>query len=298
MKNFLKRNIVVMIILMIFGGIFLYGDYLSIKSFREMEESRNYYVEQCKTKEIESEGERNFCQKILADEVVEPDFYSVLSVSLTNIQFVFYFIFFAGVIPPLILICKMFKNKYILNSNLRESYKCFIKKLLFTAYKYLWILPVLAIILMLPLLFTYSLTPEYSILYGIGWSSQLIYYPILFILLYLLNILIVSMIYVNISLVIARFKHKMIPCIILSYITFFTIEIFFEIVLRVLILQRIFHTELGMIFNIMNIFGFDDLFGIPALFIVNISLLLLSFLGVYLAYKNKEKFIMSCEANN
>ena len=152
MKKFLKRNIVVMIILMIFGGIFLYGDYLSIKSFREMEESRNYYVEQCKTKEIESEGERNFCQKILADEVVEPDFYSVLSVSLTNIQFVFYFVFFAGVIPPLILICKMFKNKYILNSNLRESYKSFIKKLLFTAYKYLWILPVLAIIF----LFTYS----------------------------------------------------------------------------------------------------------------------------------------------
>ena len=53
-----------------------------------------------------------------------------------------------------------------------------------------------------------------------------------------------------------------------------------------------------MIFNIMDIFGFNDLFGIPALFIVNISFLLLSFLGVYLAYRNKERFVISCEANN
>lgn len=298
MKKYFNCSIIVVIILVVFGGIFLYGDYLSVKSFREMEESRVYHIEQCKKKETMSEDEKKFCQKMLTSEVIEPDFYSVFSVALTEIQFVFYFVFFAVVIPPLILICKMFKNKHILNSNLRESYKSFIKKLLFTAYKYLWILPVLAIILMLPLLFTYSLTPGYSIVYEIGWSSQLIYYPVLFILLYLLNVFIISMIYVNIALVIARFKHKFIPCIILSYITLFTIEIFLEIVVRVIILQRVFHTELGMIFNIMNVFGFDDLFGIPTLFIVNIGLLLLSFIGVYLAYQNKEKFIVSCEANN
>ena len=76
------------------------------------------------------------------------------------------------------------------------------------------------------------------------------------------------MIYVNISLVVARFQQKFIPCMILSYIVFFSIEIFLETVVRVIILQRIFHTELGMIFNIMNIFGFNDLYGIGPLFLV------------------------------
>lgn len=299
MKKFLRRNVVVIVILVVFGSIFLYGDYQVIKINQEIAETRNNYIERCKTKTITDEGEKKFCHEILTNEVIEPDFYSEFSeVLIWHVQSFAYFLFLIVIIPPMIHICKMLRNKYILNTNLRESYKSFIKKMLFTAYKYLWILPVLAIILMLPLLFTYTLTPEYSIAYGMRWSTKLIYHPVLFILLYLLNVLIVSTIYVNISLIVARFQKKFIPCIMLSYIVFFSIEIFLETVVRVLVLQRVFHTEFGMIFNIMDIFGFNDLFGIPALFIVNISFLLLSFLGVYLAYRNKEKFIISCEANN
>ena len=122
----------------------------------------------------------------------------------------------------MIPICKMLRNRYIMNTNLRESYRSFIKKMLFTAYKYLWILPVLIIILIIPLLMNYSLVPEYSVVYNMGWSTSLIYYPVLFFILYLLNVVILSMLYVNISLVVARFQHKFIPCIILSYIIFFS----------------------------------------------------------------------------
>lgn len=297
MKTFLKRNIVVVIILIIFSGVFLYGDYLSIKSFCDIDESRNYYIEYCNTNEIVNEGEKKFCQKILTNKVIEVDFYSALSSVSQNVQWVFYLTFLIVIIPPMIQICKMLRNKYIMNSNLRESYKDFIKKMLFTAYKYLWILPLFAIISMLPLLFSYTLTPEYSIAYGLGWSTKLIYYPVLFIFLYLLNVVIVSMVYVNISLIVARFQQKFIPCVILSYIVFFTIEIFLETVVRVIILQRMFHSELGMIFNIMDIFGFNDMFGIPTLFIVNISFLVVSFIGVYLAYRNKEKLVIRCEKN-
>lgn len=112
--------------------------------------------------------------------------------------------------------------------------------MLFTAYKYLWILPVLAIILMLPLLFTYTLTPEYSIAYGMRWSTKLIYHPVLFILLYLLNVLIVSTIYVNISLIVARFQKKFIPCIILSYIVFFQLKYFWRLLLEYLFYREYF----------------------------------------------------------
>ena len=299
MKRFLKRNIVVILILLVFGIIFLYGDYQVIQNNQDITELTNNLQEQCQNKEITNRDEKKFCHEILTNEVIEPDFYSEFSeVLVWHVQSFVYFLFLIVIIPPMIPICKMLRNKYVLNTSLRESYKSFIKKMLFTAYQYLWILPVLVIILMLPLLFTYTLTPQYSITYNLGWSTKLIYYPALFILLYLLNVLVVSIVYVNISLIVARFQKKFIPCIILSYIIFFAIEIFLETVVRVLILQRVFHSEVGMIFNIMNILGFNDLFGIPALFAVNIGFLLLSFLGVYLAYRNKEKFIISCEANN
>ena len=299
MKKFLRRNIVVIIILLVFGAFFLYGDYQVIQNNQDIAELNNSLQEECKTKVITDEGEKKFCHEILTNKVIEPDFYSEFSeVLVWHVQTVSYFLFLIVIIPPMILICKMFRNKYIINTSLRESYRSFIKKMFFTAYKYLWILPVLIIILIIPLLMNYSLVPEYSVVYNMGWSTNLIYYPVLFFILYLLNVIILSVLYVNISLVVARFQHKFIPCIILSYIIFFSFEIFLETVVRVLILQRVFHTEIGMIFNIINILGFDDLFGIPALFIVNISFLVLSFIAVYLAYRNKEKFIISCEANN
>ena len=299
MKKFLRRNIVVIIILLLFGAFFLYGDYQVIQNNQDIAEINNSLQEECKTKVITDEEEKKFCHEILTNKVIEPDFYSEFSeVLVWRVQTVSYFLFLIVIIPPMILICKMFRNKYIINTSLRESYRSFIKKMFFTAYKYLWILPVLIIVLIIPLLMNYSLVPEYSVVYNMGWSTNLIYYPVLFFILYLLNVIILSVLYVNISLVVARFQHKFIPCIILSYIIFFSFEIFLETVVRVLILQRVFHTEIGMIFNIINILGFDDLFGIPALFIVNISFLVLSFIAVYLAYRNKEKFIISCEANN
>lgn len=298
MKRFLKRNMIVIIILLVFGTIFLYEDYQLMKDYQKTADTRNYYIERCKTETITDEKEKNFCHEILTNKVIDPDFYSGFSdVLVWYVQPFAYFLFLIVIIPPMIPICKMLRNKYIMNTNLRESYRNFIKKMLFTAYKYLWILPVLAIVLMIPLLMNYSLTPEYSIVYNYGWNTNLIYYPVLFLALYLLNVVIVSMIYVNISLVVARFQHKFIPCIILSYIVFFALEIFLETVVRVIILQRIFHTELGMIFNIMDIFGFNDLYGIGSLFLVNISFLVISFVFVYLVYKNKEKLVIQCEKN-
>ena len=298
MKRFLKRNIVVIIILLVFGAIFLYGDYQVIQNNQDVVELTNNLKEQCKTKVITDEEEKKFCHEILTNRVIEPDFYSEFSeVLVWYIQTVAYFLFLIVIIPPMIPICKMLRNRYIMNTNLRESYRSFIKKMLFTAYKYLWILPVLVIILIIPLLMNYSLVPEYSVVYNMGWSTNLIYYPVLFFILYLLNVVILSMVYVNISLVVARFQHKFIPCMILSYIVFFSFEIFLETVVRVIILQRIFHTELGMIFNIMDIFGFNDLYGIGSLFLVNISFLIISFVFVYLAYKNKEKLVIQCEKN-
>lgn len=45
MKKILRRNIVVIVILAVFGVIFLYGDYQVIKTNQEIYETRNNYIE-------------------------------------------------------------------------------------------------------------------------------------------------------------------------------------------------------------------------------------------------------------
>ena len=151
MKRFLKINIVVIIILLVFGAIFLYGDYQVIQNNQDIVELTNNLQEQCKTKVITDEEEKKFCHEILTNRVIEPDFYSEFSeVLVWHVQSFTYFLFLIVIIPPMIPICKMLRNRYIINTNLRESYRSFIKKMLFTAYKYLWILPVLIIILIIP----------------------------------------------------------------------------------------------------------------------------------------------------
>ena len=52
-----------------------------------------------------------------------------------------------------------------------------------------------------------------------------------------------------------------------------------------------------MIFNIINVFGMNDLYGVGPLLLVNLCMVLVSFGLVYLAYKDKEKLVIQCEKN-
>lgn len=299
MKKFIKRNIVVILILLIFSVIFLNADYEVMQEHKQTKEYRDTLVERCKEGNITDNEEKKFCESILNSKEIEVDFYTIFSeVLVWKVQYVYYLAFFIVVIPPMIQICKILKHKHIINSNSRESYKMFLKKFFMTAYKYIWILPLLCLILMIPLLMNFTLYPGYVEAYQTGlWSSNIIYHSVWFIILYLVYMVLVSILFVNISLLVARKQQKFIPCMILSYIFYFAIEIFFETVVRVIIIQRVFHSEFGMLFNILNIFTFQDLYGVGALLLLNLSFVLVSFAFVYLAYRNKEKLVMQCEKN-
>ena len=143
-----------------------------------------------------------------------------------------------------------------------------------------------------------SLNPEYAIIKSHGmWQSNIIYHPVLFVISYVINVTLYSMIFVHIALLVARKQQKTVPCIIISYVLYLAIEIFLETVVKVIIFQRIFHSEFGMIFNIINVFGMNDLYGVGTLLLLNLCMVLISFALVYLAYKNKEKFVIQCEKN-
>ncbi len=140
---------------------------------------------------------------------------------------------------------------------------------------------------------SYSLSNNYSI-----WRSNLIFKPVLFVFLYLINITIYSLSYINISLIVLRKQQNIIKAIILSVLVFVGIEVFLEIVVNGLIFGLVFKSEVGNIFNIMNLLIFNINYGVSKLLIFTISFFLLTFILVLILYKNKEKLIIDCEKNN
>ena len=73
---------------------------------------------------------------------------------------------------------------------------------------------------------------------------------------------------------------------------------FLEIVVNGLIFGLVFKSEVGNIFNIMNLLIFNINYGVSKLLIFTISFFLLTFILVLILYKNKEKLIIDCEKNN
>lgn len=296
MKRFLKNNILIIVIMVIVSILLLNGGYKSLQEYKGYVNADQQLIKEC---EKEGTNQKEWCEEILKNKDVELDFYTVFADALTwQVQYIGYVAFLIVVIPTMIKVCKKLKYKQIINSNSRESYHSFLKKLLKTAYQYIWVLALLSLIMMIPIMMNTSLNPEYAIIKSHGmWQSNIIYHPVLFVISYLINVTLYSMIFVHIALLVARKQQKTIPCILFSYVLYLAIEIFLETVVKVIIFQRIFHSEFGMIFNIINVFGMNDLYGVGTLLLLNLCMVLISFALVYLAYKNKEKFVIQCEKN-
>lgn len=296
MKTFLKNNILIILIIIVVSIIFITGGYKSLQEYKGYVNAEQQLIKEC---EREGTNQKEWCEEVIKNKDVELDFYTVFADALTwQVQYIGYVAFLIVVIPTMIKVCKILKYKQIINSNSRESYHSFLKKLLKTAYQYIWVLALLSLIMMIPIMMNTSLNPEYAIINSHGmWQSNIIYHPVLFVISYLINVTLYSMIFVHIALLVARKQQKTIPCIIISYILYLAIEIVLETVVRLIIIRGVFHSELGMIFNILNVFGMNDLYGVGPLLLINLCMVLVSFGLVYLAYKNKEKFVIQCEKN-
>lgn len=303
MREMLKRNKIVIIILLIISVVILFSVSSVIDEVDQSNLYRNQLIEKCKEdmkNEISDKEYLKTCKETIKNENVKVDFYTVYSDLLVwKLHYLNAIAFLIIVIPSLYSICKLLKNKYILNTLTRESYHSFIKKYLKTAYKYVWVLPFIALFTIFLVAINTTFNPEYAIKFSsVVWSKELISNPILFISLYTLNILFYSFTFVNISLIIARKQHKYIPCIILSYIFYIGLELFLEVGVTMLISNIIFKSDFGIIFNIMNLFMFNDVFGVTTLLLFSFLVMLISFISVYLLYRNKEKLVVDCEKNN
>ncbi len=245
------------------------------------------------------EGFEEYCKKINDYEDVKIDtLTSFANILIFQVKLLNPIAILLVLIPSLIEPIYILKNKFYINCNNRMEYKDFLKIFFKKAYKYIWILPLIGLIIYIPTLFYSSLSPEYQLINGYTyWETSLIKYPMLFIILYLLNLLMYSIFFVNFGLICIRKKPRYLFSLIFIYILYVLIQLFFELIVNNYILIMIFHSEIGYLFNIMNMFIFSDQFGIANLLLFSFSIMLISFICLYYSYKDKEKLIINLENN-
>ncbi len=296
-----KRNwLVILIFILVMIPIYKYR--LNFVEFLNNEKSnRAQVVEFCNSGEIPVSAE-DWCQDQLnyINSFKGYDFYVMLTQMVVfGVRFLNPFSFLLLVIPTLINVCKILKRKYIINATTRESYHSFLKDYLKKAYKYVWLLPLIALIIIGVCIATTTFDHSYSLNnpFDIRWDYAVIKNRYLFILGYTFNILLYSFFFINLGLIVARKYQNTVIAIIISFLSYVSIELFFEFILKKLI-YFFFNNDIGNIFNVMNMWTYSDSWGLGPLFAVSIGMCLLSFIGVYLSYRDKEKLVIACEKNN
>ena len=240
------------------------------------------------------------CEKYTSERRLTLDFYTMFcNIMLFGYEKVSFVIFLFIAVPALVPICQYMQNKQILNEGTRESYRKSIGRLFSKCYKTVFILPIVVVMAYIVcIVYTKNFNPEYSLYYGsASWSESTMSMPLLFLTMYLLNIIIHSILYVNICIIVARKYHNYFIAVILSFLSFIGIEAFLEIGISGILFFSLLHSELGLIFNIMNPIAFSDVFGFGTCMIVPLSITIILSVIIYFCYKNKEKLIIDCERN-
>lgn len=203
-------------------------------------------------------------------------------------------------VPSIGVVCSFFKNNILKNALTRQSYKKVMIKLFIKAYKPALILPILTIIAFAVCFFSTGNFDFNNAIQGnlVSWNIDSIKNPILFMGIYTLRIFIVSLVYINISLLICKKNHNFVVATILSYLCFIGIEIFLEVVCNLLIFTVILKSGFGIVLNILAIFSLFDYYGLMYSILIPFLFLIVTTILVYCNYKNKEKLIIECEKSN
>lgn len=249
------------------------------------------------------EGFQN-CQEILSDNypIRNENFYVKFFTSYMDVISKF------NIVACLILfimsiygIVNVFKDKMALTLLQREKYSTFMKKILFKMYRYSWFWLLVMLIIFGVCMINSNFAPEIVIDMGMNWGKDLMSNVPLFIVLYLLNILVFSVFYLNIALIVIRKQHNYFLAVIESFLIVIGIELFLEIVVQAIFFGKIIgNYDLGLVYNVMNMFSFnisEYTHGLFSLFSFGIGCVILSYVVLYFSYRNKEKLIIDCEKN-
>lgn len=294
------ENKLLIISLLIIGCVAIYCIVSYIKWYNNYTYAINDTINECKNNTIKEREE--YCNNLLSEvSETNPDFIYTVNTIIQDSSIIIYIVFLLIVIPTLYYVCKMFKSRNIIYQLTREKYKDFLKKMFKKAYTSILILPsMFLVIILFSIIFCNGFSTNHLFSQGLLESemSNMIS-PIIYIIAIILKATIISIIYINISMIVARKNHNLYISIILSYLLYIGIEIFLEGLIGKILFLNIFKIDSMMLyFNIMNIFSLNLVKGYPYTFIPLILILILTTLIVIKMYKNKESLIIDCDKNN
>lgn len=254
-------------------------------------ESINEIINECKSENISIER-KEYCENIIKNANTNKDYYYTVSELESGLNKVYPFIFIFISFPVLYYVCNMFKSRVVNYELTRQNYKTFRKKLLMNSYK--------SSLLMIIIYLTIVIT---SYIYCNGFIASTEYIPnnvsnpYTFILINSFKILVLSLTYVNISLIVARQNHKLYISLILSLLLFYGIELLSGYFIGTLLLDKIFDLNISSNISIYNLFV-SDLTNplvhiIYPLFMFIVTIFIMNYM-----YKNKEKLVIDCDKNN
>ncbi len=304
MKNFLRKYG-----LMFFTGIFLLGYMIFgvLESNRVQQEriqySKEYREQFCKihtivdfSTEAEKEAYTNTCVNY-NDEYNKVNFYILYESEFYNEHLNIFngLLFFIVVLPIAFYICSLFKNNYLKHFLTRDTYKNFRKKL----WKY-----VCSNILIFPtvLLIAFSLCAILANSFDVNIAEEIgvitLNNPILYVAVYLFDIICFSITYANIFLIAARKNHNPIIALIVSFLLFAGTELFIETSLTKFVYIIDPSQKIDMfLFSLINPFHFRFELGLVPTILMRLILPTLTSVIVYFCYRNKEKLLLDCEKN-
>lgn len=301
MFKFLKRNLFVIIFIIVVFGYVFNGIGKSVNEFQQIDKRKENIALKCETDLSDknnsySDNYIKYCENILSYKDDKFSFYNYLSdMAIEKCGLVVgYLGLLVVLVPALYYVCRLLKNGYIVNYLTRKNYLSFLKCLFGKAYRFVWILPLIAIIMI-----------WVSLKYGVIqnntntltlWMSDITNNIYLFIILYLINIFMYSCMFINLGLIVARYQNNYFLSLVLSYVIFFGIELFLELFSASSLCYVFFKDYCGgSFFNIMNAFTFNDTYGVSSVMLFSFVMLVISFVGVFLAYRNQEKLVIKSE---
>lgn len=299
--KFLKRNLFVIVFIIVVFGYVFNGISKSVNEFQQIDKRKENIALKCETDLSDennsySDNYIKYCENILSYKDDKLSFYNYLSdIAIEKCGLVVgYLGLLVVLVPALYYVCRLLKNGYIVNYLTRKNYLSFLKCLFGKAYRFVWILPLIAIIMI-------CVSLKYGVIQNNTntltlWMSDITNNIYLFIFLYLINIFMYSCMFINLGLIVARYQNNYFLSLVLSYVIFFGLELFLELFSASGVCNVFFKDYCGgSFFNIMDAFTFNDAYGVSSVMLFSFVMLVISFVGVFLAYRNQEKLVIKSE---
>lgn len=287
--------------ILIIVGFITYSIISYTKWYNGHIKSINGTITECENNTIQEREE--YCKELLSDiPDVKPDFYYTAGMIINENNRIIFVAFLIVTVPSLYYVCKVFKTRNIMYQLTRENYKEFKKKTFKKAYRSAIILPLsFLIVIIFSVIFCKGFTVNDYFFqdYFIEAERAHIISPYIYTFAILMKAFIISIIYINLSLMVARKNHKLYMSIILSYLLFIGVELFLEAFIGKIIFLNIFKIDsMILYFNIINVFAINIINGYLYTFIPLIIILIITTFIVIKLYKNKESLLIDCDKNN